>query len=216
MAGGKIGRVRGIYGGPVAKKLKIELTDEALKRMGECLVKAFVKEAKKDFAKRGWSGEAKDGSLPIWDSFSFIIRGERTIEVQSTFPDIDVLVSQDIPPRKMTWLTQEGKDKSPPRYKLSPREAMEGAKKGNRLRVDPTTGEVRFHKNARRPLIVPLKTRTGTVVFRMAPLKTQDAWIHPGIARFTFVDRAVRSGKAACIKIMQEEAVKALVQEMSK
>lgn len=37
---------------------------------------------------------------------------------------------------------------------------------------------------------VPIIQRDGTVLIRTAPLTTQDAWIHPGIARHTFLNRA--------------------------
>jgi len=211
-------RVRGIYGGPVAKKLDIPVTKELLDKLGKCLVDAFVKESKKDFAKRGWSGEARDGSAPIWESFSYKIRGDSTIEIVSTFPDIDVLVSQDIPPRDLSWLTQQAKDENPSRYPLTEREAMAGAKRGNMLRRDPKTGRVRtFPKGyvPRQPLIVPLKSEGGQVIFRSAPLQLQDAWVHPGIARFTFAQRAAREGKKGCIAIIKQEAVKALVRELN-
>jgi len=196
-------RVKGIYGGPVGKKLDIPVTKKLLQRLGECLVEAFVKESKKDFAKRGWSGLAKDGSAAIWDSFSFKIRGDKTIEVVSTFPDIDVLVSRDIPERKMTWLTQEAKEAQPTKFPLTPRERKLRMKRGGRM-----------SKNERLPLVVPLKSDNGDVVFRVAPLTFNDAWVHPGIARFTFAERAVRQGKAGCIKIIKGEAVKALVGAM--
>jgi hypothetical protein len=197
---GNLGRVKGVYGGPVGKKLDIPVTRELLEKLGKCLVAAFVKEARKDFAKRGWSGEARDGSPPIWESFSFKIRGEKTLEVMSTFPDIEVLVSRDIPPRKMTWLTQEAKNKNPAAYPLTKRELRAGKKRGGRV-LD----------GGRLPLVVPLKGEGGRVIFRTAPLKTQDAWIHPGIARFTFAQRAVRSGKKGCMEIIRQETVKALV-----
>ncbi len=193
-------RIKGIYGGPVGKTLDIPVTKELLTRLGTCLVKAFIKEAKKDFAKRGWTGEARDGSAPIWDSFSFEIRGESTIEVMSSFPDLDVLVSQDIPSRKMTWLTQEEKRKNPAKFAVTPRE--------QRLRR-----EGKLDRNQRLPLVVPLKGKGGEIIFRTAPLTFQDAWVHPGIARFTFAQRAVRSGKKGCMEIIKKEAVKALIAE---
>lgn len=193
-------RVRGVYGGPLSKRLDVPLTRDVLDRMGQCLVESFVREAKKDFAKRGWSGQARDGSSPIWDSFSYRIKGDRTIEVVCTFPDIEVLTTQDIPSRRMTWLTQEAKKESPEKYALTPRERELGKKK---------------HSKSRLPLVVPIKDKdTGDVVFRMAPLKTQDAWIHPGIAKFTFVQRAVRKGKVACAGIVKGEVVKAVASSL--
>lgn len=193
-------RVRGIYGGPVGKKLDIPVTKELLNKLGECLVKSFVKEAKKDFAKRGWTGEARDGTAPIWDSFSFEIRGEKTIEVVSSFPDIDVLVSRDIPKRKMTWLTQEEKQKHPEKFPITRKEI--------KLRR-----EGKISQDTRLPLVVPLKGKGGQVIFRVAPLTFADAWVHPGIARFTFAQRAARAGKKGCMEIIKGEAVKALIAE---
>lgn len=38
---------------------------------------------------------------------------------------------------------------------------------------------------------VPIHQKDGSVVVRMAPLTLEDAWIHPGIARHTFVQRAL-------------------------
>jgi len=197
-------RVRGFYGGPAGKKLEVPVTKELLDQLGECLVAAFVKEAKKDFAKRGWTGQARDGSVPIWDSFSYQIRGESTIEIVSTFPDIDVLVSKDIPPRKMKWLTQEAKDANPGRYPLTDRERRAG------MRI---SGKVK--DGERMPLVVPLKGEGGKVIFRAAPLKTQDAWIHPGIARFTFAQRAARSGRLKCLEVIKGAVLKAVVAEFN-
>ena len=199
------GKVKGIYAGPVAKVLDIPVTKGLLEKLGKCMVAAYVKEAKKDFAKRGWSGEARDGSAPIWDSFSYRIRGDRTIEVLSTFPDIEILTTQDIPSRRMTWLTQEGKNMKPSQYPVTPREKKLGMKRGGRV-----------SQNKRMPLVVPMKDKSGTVVFRTAPLKMQDAWVHPGIARFTFMERAVRTGKAGCVQILADEVRKSLGLELTK
>ena len=199
------GKVKGIYAGPVAKVLDIPVTKGLLEKLGKCMVAAYVKEAKKDFAKRGWSGEARDGSAPIWDSFSYRIRGDRTIEVLSSFPDIEVLTTQDIPSRRMTWLTQEGKNMKPSQYPVTPREKKLGMKLGGRV-----------SQNKRMPLVVPMKDKSGTVVFRTAPLKMQDAWVHPGIARFTFMERAVRTGKAGCVQILADEVRKSLGLELTK
>jgi hypothetical protein len=169
------------------------------------MVDSFIKEAKKDFAKRGWSGLAQDGSPPIWDSFSYKIRGERTVEVVSSFPYLKEMSEKDSPPHKMTWLTQEAKEKDPALFPLTPREKMLGMKQAGRL-----------SEGGRLPLVVPLKTKENTVIFRMAPLTFDDAWVHPGIAKFTFVQRAARQGREACIAIIKEEVLKAVVQELSK
>jgi len=192
-------RVRGTLGGVVAKKLEIPVTPDLLRRLGECLVDTFSKEAEKDFAKRGWSGRAQDGTADIGESFSYRIRGGRTVEVVSTFPYLAEMVTQDSPPHKMTWLTQEAKKKHSSEFPLTPREMKLGMK---------TSGK-------RLPLVVPLKTESGTIIFRMAPLTFADAWVHPGIARFTFVQRAAKKGREGCIAIIKQEALAAVVQKLS-
>jgi hypothetical protein len=52
---------------------------------------------------------------------------------------------------------------------------------------------------------VPLVQRDGTVLFRMAPLSLENAWIHPGFAKHTFVQRGVRKGREAMAQVMKEE-----------
>lgn len=52
---------------------------------------------------------------------------------------------------------------------------------------------------------VPLMQPDGTVMFRMAPLSTKDAWIHPGFARHTFLERGIRKGRDAMAKIILED-----------
>jgi hypothetical protein len=37
---------------------------------------------------------------------------------------------------------------------------------------------------------VPLRAKDGSLVIRSTPLTTDKAWIHPGIARHTFIQRA--------------------------
>lgn len=197
-------RIRGALGGPFGKKLEVPMTPELLHRLGKCLVDSFIKEAKKDFAKRGWSGLAQDGSAPIWDSFSYKLRGESTVEVVSTFPYLAEMVSQEAKPHKMTWLTQEAKDKTPAEFPLSPKEKKLGMQKSGHV----SQGE-------RLPLVIPLKDKSGTVIFRAAPLTFQDAWVHPGIARFTFVRRAAQRGREQCIEIIKGEVLKTVAQSLS-
>lgn len=197
-------RIRGTLGGVAAKRLEIPVTKELLERLGKCMVDSFIKEAKKDFAKRGWSGEAEDGSAPIWESFSFKIRGERTVEVVSTFPYIEQLVGEDTKPYKMTWLTQEEKERKPSKFPLTPTEHKLRMKRGGRV-----------SDGKRLPLVVPLKTESGVVIFRTAPLTFQDAWVHPGIARFTFVQRAAKQGREKCIALIKQEVLAAVVRGLS-
>lgn len=197
-------RIKATYSGPILDRTDLPLSMEVLHKIGKALVETFAMESKKDFAKRGWSGEARDGTNPIWNSFSYRIRGERTVEVLSTFPGLDVLTKRDIPPYRMTWLTQEGKDKTPSDYQLTDREQKRGMK---------FTGRV--SRGERLPLVVPLKSEGGAVVFRTAPLTMEDAWVHPGIARFTFAERAQRKAREKCVEILKEAAVQFLKEALS-
>ena len=71
-------RVKGVYGKPWSAISKIEISPEVLGQLGDCLIEHIVREAKKDFAKRGWSGRARWGdetSPVLWDSFSHGVKG---------------------------------------------------------------------------------------------------------------------------------------------
>ena len=191
-------RVRSVLRGPLAQKSGFDLPPLVLRELGKCIVKAIVEEAKKDFVKRGWSLNAPDEGHPIHRSFQVRVRGDSTIEILSSFPMLQQLV-EGIDPHPMTWMTQEAKDKNPNAYALSPRERDLGMKKGGKV-----------SKGGRLPLVVPLTDKDGTVVFRVAPLRIGDAWIHPGVAKFTFLQRGIEKGKKACLERIKQEVVRQL------
>ena len=196
--------IRKALGGPAGKRVKLPVTRELLDRMGQCMVEAFSREAKKDFAKRGWSGEAQDGSPPIWDSFHYHIQGQKTVVVTSSFPHIGQMMGEDVPAQKMTWLTQQAKNANPSQFPLTPREHDLGMKRAGKV-----------SQGGRLPLVVPMKDEGGTILFRTAPLTFNDAWVHPGIARFTFMQRAAKQGRERCIQMIKEEVRKQIVQGFS-
>jgi len=43
--------------------------------------------------------------------------------------------------------------------------------------------------------VIPLKQRDGSINFRTLPMRTKSAWVHPAIARYTFIPRGVERGK---------------------
>tara|TARA_Y100000310_G_scaffold164863_1_gene164605 strand:+ start:2409 stop:3002 length:594 start_codon:yes stop_codon:yes gene_type:complete len=184
--------VRSLYGGPLAKLANALVSKKLLEEIAECIIGCIIEEGKKDFAKRGWKLEDPKGGKPFHESFSFQIRGQRTIEIRSTFWGLKELVTGDIPSRRMTWLTQEGKDKIPTDYNMTRTETDLGMKRAGRV-----------FKGERKPLVVPLMSDAGTVIFRTAPLKMKDAWIHPGIAKFTFMERGVRKGRKKCAEAVR-------------
>lgn len=185
--------VRSVYGGPLAKLAGALASRELLEKMAKCLIDTIILEGKKDFAKRGWKLDDPMGGLPFDESFSFHIRGGRTIEIRSTYWGLKELMTGDIPSRRMTWLTQEGKDKIPNDYPLTRSETNMGMKRAGRV-----------SKGERKPLVVPLTQKDGTVVFRTAPLLMKDAWIHPGIAKYTFMERAIRKGRQNCAAVISK------------
>jgi len=215
-------RVRGVYGKPWSEMANIEVSNEVLGKLAECLIKTIAKEAKKDFAKRGWTGDAPHSKVSypggpptkkgpkLWDSFSYNIRGKSTLEIESTFWGLKELM-EGVPSRKMTWLTQEHKKRFDGNFHLTPAEKSLGMRRRKRSRGARAKGGS-IELGRRLPLVVPLTTKAGTVILRMAPLKTQDAWVHPGIAKFTFMERAIRKGRVLCAKILVEEAVTQLSQ----
>lgn len=192
-------RIRGILGGPLERTLEVEITPETLQKLGDLLVKILAKTSKDYFAKRGWSGRDPNGGPPVWRSFQAKVRGRRTLEITSSFYGMAELARGDIPERRMTWLTQEAKDRNPGDYPLTKRERKLGMKQTGRL-----------SRGQRLPLIVPVKTEGGSVEFRAAPLKIADAWVHPGIAKFTFFEDAVRKWRRECVPLVADAVVDAL------
>lgn len=58
--------------------------------------------------------------------------------------------------------------------------------------------------------VVPILKDGGEVLFRTAPLRKGDAWVHPGFARHTFVQRGLQKGRKRMAEIATEEAIKTL------
>jgi hypothetical protein len=197
-----VSTLRSVYAGQWSGKLDIDLGDELLHRIGKVLISTLIAEIKADFAKRGWSlkrapREGADPTKPIKrplalnKAFWYEITGERTVTIKSNFWGIVQLTKSNIPSRKMPWLTQEAKKQHPERYRITPSERRRGRiGRGNRL-----------------PLIVPLKGRNGQIIFRSAPMKMSDAWIHPGIAKFTFLPRAIAKAKQRIFQLVRNELI---------
>lgn len=191
-------RVRAILGGPLANLTHLTITTQILGEIGQCMVDALAEESKEYFAKRGWSGKDPMGGPPIWKSFSYRVRGRSTLEIQSSFYGMAELASGDIPERRMTWLTQDAKERSPKDFDLTDAEKKRGMKK---------TGRV--SKGERLPLVVPIQVDGGSVELRRAPLTIGDAWVHPGIAKFTFFETAVRKWRLRCAEVLVREFLRA-------
>lgn len=178
---------------------EVKIDQALLEKIGKTLVAEIVREAKIDFAKRKKSGRgkpipdgggigpasAKPGVPSFFESWTYRIKGERTVEVLCSWPWINSLL-EGRPPGPMTHLTAQGN----PEMEKKPK---------NRLKVTPGGG---FSENKKVRRAIPLKTKDGTVIFRTVPLKTENAWIHPGIAKHTFMERAVKKAKKKLPKII--------------
>ena len=184
--------------GPLAKLSKFVVTRALMEELGDSLIKILASESKVYFLKRGWTGKDPAQGPAIWKSFKYKVHGDR-LDVTSTFYGMAELAAGNIPRRRMTWLTQKAKDQHPGDYPLTDRERKLGMKQ---------TGRV--SKGQRLPLIVPIQVRGGAVEFRTAPLNLGNAWIHPGIARFTFFEIALRKWQKSCAQILAAAAAKAM------
>lgn len=53
--------------------------------------------------------------------------------------------------------------------------------------------------------VVPIRQDDGTLVFRTAPLRMRNAWIHHGIARHTFIQRGIRRAHREILTYLKED-----------
>ena len=184
------GSVRGSYGKPWSTLAGIPVTPKMMSIIGKCMAKVFAEEAVRDFRKRGWSVRDPMKGSDLGKSFGYKLKGRSTVEVTCTFYGVARLANEDIPEHPMPWLTQQA-------HGTLPKKIIPGKK------------TVAGISGSKRPLVVPIQT-DGGVIFRMAPLTTDKAWIHPGIAKFTFVNRAVKRAREECLKVLRDAAADAL------
>jgi hypothetical protein len=105
--------IRSVYGTPWSRLAGgVTLDRKTLNLVGQTLVKEIVKEAKLDLAKQGnkrtpvGEPEGIPNDPKFFQSFTFQIRGKRTIEILSTWPWIEQII-EGRDEYKMTWLTQQ-------------------------------------------------------------------------------------------------------------
>ena len=48
--------------------------------------------------------------------------------------------------------------------------------------------------------VVPIKTKTGEVVFRNLPMRTEQKWIHPAVYKFNFIEQGVEKGRIRALR----------------
>ena len=175
-------RLRGVYGKPWSKLVgqKVELTPLVMDVVGGIILDSVKFEVRKAAAlAAGVRGRGKPVPMPtssgFVESFDYRILGSRTIEVVSDWPYAKVW-EEGKKPYPMTWLTGLGaaggfgEDKAPFKEKKP--------------------GKPLASKYA-----IPIITAQGEVIIRYAPFKTEDAWIHPGFAKYGFLQKGIRKGR---------------------
>ena len=56
--------------------------------------------------------------------------------------------------------------------------------------------------------VVPMEGDGGEVIFRMAPLTTEKGWIHPGIAKHTFIAKGLKKARKRVAEVVLEHIQK--------
>lgn len=180
---------QGIYSGTLAKKLNKALTDKLedpalkkklLEKLGRSLVDHIIFEGRKDLARAGKSPRGKPipngGGLGegFFSTVKYRIKGKSTIEVYSDWKWLESLI-KGMPKTKMSSLV-----------------------------ANRNTNLWRNGKNGKVRKTLPISDGKGGVVFRVAPLNLEDAWVHPGISKHTFWDRGVRKWRRNASKIISD------------
>jgi hypothetical protein len=161
----------------------MEANPEFLQEVGKILVKAVVKEARKDLLHQGNkpTPRGQPEGIPrgekFFKSFAFRIVGRSTIEIFSTWPWIEQII-EGRGPYRMKWLRET---------------------KG--VPVAPLHSRGRGRQPRRPP---------GKVVFRTTPGKFKHSWLHPGFAKHNFIERAVKKSKAEITETLRKRLAKAL------
>jgi len=168
-------QLKNVKTGPILTALmqkEFVLDVTSLKKVGRVLVDSVKEEAKKDFAKQGKSGYGRPQGLP--DSNGLHIRPSffDSFEARITGQKTLTVVS--------TWPWIEG--------------LIEGRPAGPMLKHTQNNPKLRGKP-------IPFLQGNGKVLFRMAPLITGKMWIHPGIAKHTFLQRGIAKARQ---KLMQE------------
>lgn len=176
-------RVKKSYGKPWSKVVGRPLEPSDLNQIGKVLVKTFQEEAKKEFNRRGWSLRAPSKADPTgWGSDQGPQGGP---PLQDSFSFRIVRGQVEI---------------------LSTYYGLPDLLKGIPSRpLRELTQEAAYQRDPARtrPLVVPIQARNGTVLFRVAPERMGEAWVHPGVKRFTFGDKAVRKAQDEILRVMQ-------------
>ncbi len=186
------GRLKGVYARPLAKKVgqQIPLTRDQLKRAGDIILEHIKKEIKKDIAKSaGLRPQGEPVPLPntskFPDSFKVRVKGN-IIEITSDWPTAKAHTTDPTSPNFLGNTAPKGSAPIPMVWLTRPK--------------------VPFARIVR---------RNGEVVVRTTPdpSKGQAVWIHPGFRKYTFLERGIRKGREAAVRMLASEIIQDLLQQ---
>jgi hypothetical protein len=63
--------------------------------------------------------------------------------------------------------------------------------------------------------VVPIITTSGETILRTAPLQTENAWIHPGFAKYGFLQKGIKRGREKAAEIIRDEVILPLLKGKS-
>lgn len=192
---------RRTYLKPWSKIKREPLTPREVQAIGKLLVKVFSEEARKDFARRSWSlkapGSHDGGSATQIGGVDSARRIHHAKEGQPQGgPPIDKSFAFRVVGNQIE-VTSTYYGLADLLSRDIPRRPMPWLTQEMARRADPSRST---------PLVVPMRGPFGAVLFRVAPERIADAWVHPGIRRLTFGDRAVRRARQEMTELLLEVA----------
>jgi hypothetical protein len=179
---------RRVYGKPLSRLAgrAVDIPKEILLEAGELILKEVLLRGKKEIsAKSTYGGRGKPGVIrnqkEFLDSLKVRIRGQKTIEIYSDHASLS------------------------PEGQVNPMALAD--KHFDGMKPFRMTELVRNHGGK----AVPLITSEGITIFRMVPLLTSEAWIHPGFLKYNFLEQGVKEGRKKCTDLIFQKVILPMV-----
>lgn len=179
---------RRVYGKPLSRLAgrAVEIPKEVLLEAGELILEEVKLRGKKEISSKStYGGRGKPGVIrnqkEFLDSLKVRIRGQKTIEIYSDH----VSISPEEQENPMSLADKH----------------FEGMK--------PFRMTALVRKQGGKP--VPLITSEGITIFRMVPLQSSEAWIHPGFLKYNFLERGVKEGRKKCTDLIFQKVILPMV-----
>jgi len=175
---------RRVYGKPLSRLsgTNLEISPEILLEAGKLILENVKARGEKEIAsKMTYGGRGKPGVIrntrEFLDSMKVRIRGQKTIEIYTDHASISP-EGQENP----MSLGDKHFDGMKP-FRLSRLTQKHGGK------------------------AIPIITSEGITIFRMVPLNSSEAWIHPGFLKYSFLEMGVREGRQKVTEFIYQKVV---------